>query len=146
VATGAETHRTYFLGLLAEALGREERIAEGLEVLAEALGFVSGTGTVFHAAELHRLQGEFLLRQEGADAEIACREAEACFRRALTIARGQQAKSLELRAVMSLTRLYQKQDRQNEAQPLLAETYGWFSEGFNTPDLREAKALLEQLA
>jgi serine/threonine protein kinase/predicted ATPase len=146
VATGAETHRTYFLGLLAEALGREGRIAEGLEVLAEALTFVSGTGTVFYAAELHRLQGEFLLSQEGTEAEIACREAEACFRRALTVARGQQAKSLELRAAMSLTRLYQKQDRQTEARPLLAETYGWFSEGFDTSDLREAKALLAELS
>ncbi len=103
-----------------------------------------GTGESFHGAELHRLRGEFLLRQEAA--EGACREAEACFRRALTIARRQQAKSLELRAAMSLTRLYQKQDRQAEARPMLAECYDWFTEGFDTRDLQDEKALLEQLS
>ena len=104
---------------------------------------MDGTGEGFHGAELHRLQGEFLLRQEATEA--ACREAEDCFRRALAIARRQQAKSLELRAAMSLTRLYQKQDRQAEARPMLAECYDWFTEGFDTPDLQEAKALLEQV-
>ena len=143
-ATGGETYRTYYLALLAEALGREGQIEEGLGVLAEALALMHGTGEAFHGAELHRLQGEFLLRQEAAEA--ACREAEACFRRALTIARRQQAKSLELRAAMSLTRLYQKQDRQAEARPMLAECYDWFTEGFDTPDLQEAKALLEQVS
>ena len=113
-------------------------------MLAEALALINSTGEGFHEAELHRLQGEFLLRQESA--EGACHEAEACFRRALTIARGQQARSLELRAAMSLTRLYQKQDRQAEARPMLAECYDWFTEGFDTPDLREAKALLEQVS
>jgi predicted ATPase len=141
VATGAETHRTYFLGLLAEALGRGGQIEEGLGVVAHALGMMHDTGTVFHGAELHRLQGEFLLQKDSS--EVACREAEACFRRALTIARRQQAKSLELRAAMSLTRLYQKQDRQAEAPPMLAECYDWFTEGFDTTDLRAAKALLE---
>jgi predicted ATPase len=143
VATGAETHRTYFLGLLAEALDRGGQIEEGLAVLTEALAQMHGTGTVFHGAELHRLQGEFLLRHE--TAEGACREAEACFQRALTIARQQKAKSLELRAVMSLTRLYQKTDRRAEAQPLLAECYNWFTEGFDTPDVQEAKVLLQQV-
>src|SRR5262249_14217665 len=95
-ATGAETHRTYFLGLLAEALGRGGQFEEGLDVLAEALALMHGKGTVFHGAELYRLQGEFLLRRE--PAETAYGEAEACFHRALTIARRQQAKSLELRA------------------------------------------------
>jgi predicted ATPase len=142
VATGAETHRTYFLGLLAEALGRGGRIEEGLDVLNEALTMMHGTGTVFHGAELHRLRGEFLLRRE-AD-EAAGHEAEACFRQALAIARQQQAKSLELRAAMSLTRLYQKQNRQAEVRPMLAECYDWFTEGFDTPDLQEAKALLEK--
>src|SRR5262249_56639673 len=75
VATGAETHRTYFLGLLAEALGRGGQIEEGLDVLAEALAMMHGTDTVFHGAELHRLRGEFLLRQRGT--EVACPEAEA---------------------------------------------------------------------
>jgi predicted ATPase len=143
-ATGGETQRTYFLALLAEALGRGGQIEEGLGVLAEALALMHSTGEGFHGAELHRLQGEFLLRQEAA--EVTYREAEACFRRALTIARRQQAKALELRTAMSLTRLYQKQDRQAEARPMLAECYDWFTEGFDTPDLQEAKALLEQVS
>jgi predicted ATPase len=90
---------------------------------------------------LYRLQGEFLLRQDAS--EFACREAEALFRRALSIARRQRAKSLELRAAMSLSRLCQKQGRAAEALPLLSECYGWFTEGFATKDLQEAKALLE---
>jgi predicted ATPase len=125
-------------------LGREGQTEEGLGVLAEAMALMHGTGEAFHGAELHRLRGEFLLRQE--TAEVACREAEACFRQAFTIARQQQAKSLELRAAMSLTRLYQKQDRQAEARSILAECYDWFSEGFDTLDLQEAKTLLEQIS
>src|SRR5262249_17255667 len=113
-------------------------------VLAEALAMMHDTGTIFHGAELQRLRGEFLLRQGAVEA--TCREAEGCFRRALAIARQQQAKSLELRAAMSLTRLYQKQDRQAEARPLLAECYDWFTEGFATPDLQEARALLERVS
>jgi predicted ATPase len=144
VATGAEGRHTYHLALLAEALGREGQIEEGIRVLDEAMGLMHSTGEGFHGAELHRLQGEFLLRQGAA--EVTCRETEACFRRALTIARRQQAKSLELRAAMSLTRLYQKQGRQAEARPMLAECYDWFTEGFDTPDLQEAKALLEQVS
>jgi predicted ATPase len=142
VATGAETHRTYFLGLLAESLAKAGQIEEGLGVLTEALSLMHGTGTLFHAAELHRLRGELLLRQE--PAEIRCHEAEACFRRALTVARRQRAKSLELRAAMSLSRLYRQQGRPAQARPLLAEAYGWFREGFDTPDLKEAKALLQE--
>src|SRR5262249_11956440 len=144
VATGSETYRTYYLALLAEALGREGQIEEGLGVLAEALALMHDTGEAFHGAELHRLRGEFLLRQESA--EGAEREAEACFRRALTLARRQQAKSLQLRATMSLTRLYQKQDCHSEARPMLSECYDRFTEGFDTPDLREAKALLSQVS
>src|SRR5262249_19121766 len=109
-----------------------------------ALALVHRTGEGFHGAELHRLRGEFLLRQGGA--EVTGREAEACFRQALTIARQQQAKSLELRAAMSLSRLHQQQGRPAEARPMLAECYGWFTEGFDTPDLQEARALLEQLS
>jgi predicted ATPase len=138
-ATGAETHRTYYLGLLAEALGRAGQIEEGLDVLARAQAMLHGTGSAFPAAELHRLQGEFLLRRE--PPEIA--EAEACFNQALEVARRQQAKSLELRSVMSLARLYQSQNRGAEAQPILAECYNWFTEGFDTPDLQEAKGLLD---
>ena len=94
-------------------------------MLAEALALMHCTGEGFHGAELHRLQGESLLRQEAA--AVACHEAEACFRRAFTLARKQQAKSLELRAAMSLTRLYQIQNRQAEARPMLAECYHWMS-------------------
>jgi predicted ATPase len=143
-AAGSETYRTYFLALLAEVLGKKGCIAEGLDVLAEALALMDDTAEGFHAAELHRLRGEFLLRQEAST--VAGHEAEACFRQALAIAQRQQAKSLELRAAMSLTRLYQKQDRQTEAHPMLAEIYGWFTEGFDTCDMQEAKALLEQLS
>ncbi|HWB13748.1 MAG TPA: protein kinase [Pirellulales bacterium] len=143
MATNGATHRTYHLALLADALARAGEIEEGLGVLAEALALMHDTGEGFHGAELHRLQGELLLRQEATEA--AWHEAEACFRRALTLARDQQAKSLELRAAVSLTRLYQKQNRASEARPVLAECYDWFTEGFDTPDLQEAKALLEQV-
>jgi predicted ATPase len=144
VATGAETHRTYFLGLLAEAFGRAGQIEEGLEVLTEALAMMDGTGTVFHGAELHRLQGEFLLRLRGTEETL--RQAEECFRRALALAHSQQAKSLELRAAMSLTRLYEKQNRLAEARPILAECFDWFTEGFESPDLQEANALLKGMS
>jgi predicted ATPase len=143
-ATGSATYRSYYLALLAEALGRAGQIAECLTVLAEALTTIHDTNEGFHRAELYRLQGEFLLKQE--TDEVVYRKAEACFRQALTIARQQQAKSLELRAAMSLTRLYQEQDRQGEARSLLAECYNWFTEGFDTPDLQEAKTLLEQIS
>jgi predicted ATPase len=144
IATGAETHRTYFLGLLAEALSRDGQIEEGLKIVAEAIAQMNGTGTVFHGAELHRLHGELLLQQGASDAGF--REAEACFHRALEIARRQLAKSLELRVVTSLARLYQKQGRSSEARPMLTHCYEWFTEGFDTPDFREAKALLEEIS
>jgi serine/threonine protein kinase/predicted ATPase len=144
LATGAETHRTYFLGLLAESLARGGQIEEALVVIAHALAMMQDTGTVFHGAELYRLQGEFLLRKNETDSARA--EAEACFHKAMVIARNQQAKSLELRGAMSLARLYQKQNRQADAGPILAACYGSFTEGFNTADLKDAKALLEQIS
>jgi predicted ATPase len=143
-ATNGEAHRTYHLAVLADALEKQGQIEEGLGALAEALALIQGTGEGFHGAELHRLHGELLLRQDAT--EIARREAEACFNRALTLARQQQAKSLELRAAMSLTRLYQAQNRPAEARPILAECYDWFTEGFDTPDLLEAKTILEQIS
>jgi predicted ATPase len=143
-ATGAGIYKTYFLALLAEALGREGQIEEGLGVVTEALAVMHDTGEALHGAELHRLQGELLLRQE--PAQVACREAEACFRQALGVARRQHARSLELRAAMSLTRLYQEQDRQAEVRPMLAGCYEWFTEGRDTADLLEARALLEQVS
>jgi predicted ATPase len=92
-------------------------------------------------AELYRLRGELLLQHAVAQPG----EAETCFRQALDIARRQQAKSLELRAAMSLCRLWQRQGKRDAARQLLAEVYGWFTEGFDTADLQEAKALLEEL-
>jgi predicted ATPase len=111
-------------------------------VLAEALAAVEHTGGRFHEAELHRLRGELLLQQSAA----SWGEAEAHMRHALDVARGQQAKSLELRAAMSLSRLWQQQGKQAEAQELLAPIYGWFTEGFDTADLQEAQALLGELS
>jgi predicted ATPase len=95
----------------------------------------------WYEAELHRIKGELLLRQAVPDVP----QAEACFQQALTVARRQQAKSYELRAAVSLSRLWQQQGQQAEACALLAPIYGWFTEGFDTPDLREAKVLLEAL-
>jgi predicted ATPase len=94
---------------------------------------------------LYRLQGELLLHRSAGPQERGS-ESEACFQQALAIARRQQAKSWELRAAMSLSRLWQQQGKQAEARALLAPIYGWFTEGFDTADLQEAKALLEELA
>ncbi|HKB38167.1 MAG TPA: hypothetical protein VKD72_17095, partial [Gemmataceae bacterium] len=141
-ATGAVSHRPYHLALLAEALGSEGRIEEGRTALAEALA--TATEERFWEAELHRLEGELLLQLAGADPSVWDR-AEACFHRSLELARRQGSKSLELRAVVSLSRLYQTQGRRAEAGHMLAETHGWFTEGFDTLDLQEAKALLDDL-
>ncbi|MBI3330144.1 MAG: hypothetical protein HYZ81_25980 [Nitrospinae bacterium] len=116
--------------------------------MAEALAAVHKTRARYCEAELYRLKGELLQQQTvGAGLKPApTEEAETCFRQALDVARRQGAKSLELRAAMSLSRLWQCQGRRDEARQLLAEVYGWFTEGFDTPDLQEAKALLEELA
>jgi len=140
-ATGAGLHRPYFLSLLAEAYEKVGQPEEELSVLGEALAIVENTGERYWEAELHRRKGELLLIQQGQKVV----EAEECFRKALDIARRQQAKSLELRAAMSLARLWQKQGKKEEAHKILAEIYGWFTEGFDTTDLKEAKALLEKL-
>jgi len=144
------------LGLLAEAYGCVGQTEAGLTVLADALAGVARTGERLWEAELYRLKGELLLQpgdqglESGvltADAGLQTRdaEAEACFRQALDIARRQQAKSLELRAAMSLSRLWQHQGKRAAAYELLAPVYGWFTEGFDTADLQEAKALLDEL-
>jgi predicted ATPase len=143
-ATGSDTYRTYYLALLAETLNNEGRTEEGLGALAEAHALARSTGERFHEAELHRLQGELLLSSVAGGA--APDGAEACFRQAVAVSRQQGARSLELRAAMSLTRLCQRQGRQAEARPLLAETYAWFTEGFDTRDLREARTLLEEVS
>jgi predicted ATPase len=139
--TGAEKGRTYFLALLAEGYRGTGEVQEGLRVLAEALEAAHNSGERYCEAELHRLTGELLLLQS-TDQHT---EAEARFHQALAIARRQQAKSLELRAAMSLGRLWQQQGKRMEAHALLAPIYGWFTEGFDTADLQEAKALLEDL-
>jgi len=171
-ATGAEVQVTHLLALLAEAYGKVGQAEEGLNVLSEALSLVHKTGECNCEADLYRLKGELVLpsgvrspasaeksrvgiTHHGvtiAEAGTVGRahpteedEAEECFLKAIDIARRQSAKSLELRAVMSLSRLWQRQGKKDEARKLLAEIYGWFTEGFDTKDLQEAKALLEEL-
>jgi predicted ATPase len=141
-ATGAEAGRPYFLALLAEAHGTLGKPEEGLTVLAEALVHVEHSGERYYEAEIHRLKGELLLQQSSDNAP----EVESCFHHALDIARNQQAKALELRAATSLARLWQQQGKRQEAHDLLAPVYYWFTEGFETADLKDAKALLDELA
>ena len=141
-AMKAFNHRPYSLCLLAEAYGKGGHAQEGLGAVTEALRMADVTGIGFYQPEMHRLKGELLLAHVPAEQA----NAEACFRQAIAIARRQSAKSLELRAVMSLSRLYQKQGKQAEARPLLAEIYGWFTEGLDSADLREAKALLQAVS
>ncbi|MBI3756512.1 MAG: AAA family ATPase [Deltaproteobacteria bacterium] len=142
-AMGAEQAVPYFLALLAEAYGKVGQAEEGLSTLSEALMLVNKTGARWYEAELYRLKGELLLAQEGLREKTE--EAEECFLRAIAVARKQEAKSLELRAVMSLGRLWQQQGKKDEACQMLAEIYNWFTEGFDTKDLQDAKALLEEL-
>ena len=130
-ATGAAVRLTYYLALLAEACGQTGQAAEGLALLAEALTLVDTTGERWWEAELYRLQGELLLHAE-CGVRNAESTAEECFQQALDIARRQHARSLELRAAMSLSRLWQRQGKRTEAYQLLAEIYDWFTEGFNT--------------
>ena len=134
---------TGYLAVLAEGYGRRGQPEVGLTVLSEALAAVDQSGVRFYEAELYRLKGEFLLVQAGTEHEV--QEAEACFQQALDIARQQRATSLQLRAMLSLSRSWQQQGQQAAARRMLAEIYGWFTEGFDTRDLQEAKALLEAL-
>ena len=142
VATGQELSRPFGLILLAEVVGRMGQVEEGLRLLAEALTALEASGRGDLVAEGYRLQGELCLYRAFADTQ----QAEGCFQQALAIARRQQAKSWELRAATSLARLWQQQCKQSEARDLLAPIYGWFTEGFDTADLQEAKALLAELA
>jgi predicted ATPase/class 3 adenylate cyclase len=156
-SAGAKRDRPYYLALLAEACAHGGQTTEGLEASAEALALLTTSGVRWWEAELHRLRGELLLQSGVQSPESSvvthhsglCRpdeaEAEACFQRALDLAHRQQAKSLELRTAMSLSRLWQRQGKRAEARALLAPIYGWFTEGFDTADLQEAKALLVEL-
>jgi predicted ATPase/DNA-binding winged helix-turn-helix (wHTH) protein len=138
-ATGARVYQPYVLALLAEVCGRSGRVRDGLSYVAEALTQVHTTRDDWWAAELYRLQGELQLQQTLA----VTAPAEASWCQALAVARRQQAKSLELRAALSLARLWQRQGKRAAAYELLAPIYGWFTEGFVTADLQEARILLE---
>jgi predicted ATPase len=149
--TGA--YRTYHVTLLAEAYQTLGEPAAGLAVLAEALAQAKKTEERFWEAEIYRLKGELLLKTEGAglsrsagagmpDAESP----EGCFLTAIEISRRQEGKSLELRATVSLARLWQQQGKKNQARGMLADIYGWFTEGFDTIDLQQANALLQELS
>ena len=141
-ATGLKLYRPYSLALLAEASGQAGQPEAGLTVLAEALTLVAATEERCWEAELYRLQGVLLLQLPPPDVS----QAEACFQQALDVARRQQAKALELRAALSLSRLWQHQGKRAAAHELLAPIYGWFTEGCDTADLQEAWGLLEELA
>jgi DNA-binding winged helix-turn-helix (wHTH) protein/predicted ATPase/class 3 adenylate cyclase len=150
-AMGGAIWRPYFLALLAEGYGQVGATDDGQQVLAEALAAVQQTGERVWEAELHRLKGELMLQARHQPPEpggslLHTAEAEACFHQALAVARRQQAKALELRAALSLARLWQQQGKRAEAHGLLAPIYGWFTEGFDTTDLLEAKALLDGIS
>jgi len=146
-AMGAGLGRPGNLAQLVEAHGKVGQVEEGLTVLAEALALVDKTGQRVREAGLYRLKGELTLKQSGVrgpESEVQ-KEAEACFHKAIAIARKQSAKSWELRASTSLACLWQEQGRKREAHEMLAEIYNWFTEGFDTKDLQEAKLLLDSL-
>ncbi len=140
-ATGAEIDRPYFLTLLAEACWETDRVDDGIGALTEALAAADEHENRAFEAEMHRLKGELLLKQTDSNAP----EAHSCFERAIELARKQSAKSFELRATMSLARLLDQQGKRDEALSMLAEIYNWFTEGFDTADLKDAKALLDEL-
>jgi predicted ATPase len=141
-STGAVMGSPFMLADLARAHGRAGQAQEGLALIAEAQEFMAKTGERDSHADLHCIRGELLLARTASDPT----EAEASFREALDVARGRSQKSAELRAATSLARLWQQQGRREEARDLLAPIYEWFTEGFDTQDLKDAKALLEELA
>jgi class 3 adenylate cyclase/predicted ATPase len=143
LATGAKLGLSWFLVLLAELYGMATRWEEGFQALSQALAHVEDTEERYYAAEVHRLRGELLLRQSGLRAAA---DAETCLRQALDVARRQAAKAWELRAATSLARLWCDQNRADEARALLTDVYNWFTEGFDTPDLQDARRLLDELA
>jgi len=139
--TGSALWEPYFLALLADVYAQEGQVEAGLATLTEALAAAQATGERWAEAELYRLRGSLLLRQPGTSQA----EVETWLQRALDVARRQKAKSLELRAAMSLSRLWHQQGKRQEAHDVLAGVYAWFTEGFDTADLQDAKALLEEL-
>jgi DNA-binding winged helix-turn-helix (wHTH) protein/predicted ATPase len=148
-ATGQEAGRLLYLALVAEQYGQAGQVETGLHVLTEALASLDHQEPRLWEPELYRVRGTLLLQTGGENPESGIvtsdAETETCFQQALTLARRQEAKSFELRAVMGLSRLWQQQDKRKDARALLVPIYGWFTEGFDTADLREAKALLDKL-
>lgn len=140
-AMGTEVHGPYAHTMLAEAYRKAGQVEEGLSALNEGLALVEKTGERYYEAELHRLKGELLLAQGADEAEV-----ERQYRKAIEVANQLSAKSLELRAVISLSRMWQKRGKREQARQMLEEIYGWFTEGFDTADLQEAKTVLEKLA
>lgn len=140
-ATGTELYRPWYLSMLADAYRQNGQITKGVEVLAEAITLNATQGERWCDAELYRFQGELFLQKSLSDTQ----KAEACFCQSLDIARRQEAKSWELRAATSLAKLWQRQGKCQEAYALLAPVYGWFTEGFDTADLKDAKSLLDEL-
>jgi predicted ATPase len=138
---GHKQYHPYYLALLAEAYGQAGQPEAGLTVLAEAATLIATAQERWWEPEVSRLQGALLLQRSLPDVG----QAEACFQQALDVARRQQAKSLELRAALSLAHLWPQQGKRTAARQLLVDLYHWFTEGFDTADLQEAKALLEAL-
>jgi len=130
------------LAVLAETCGKSRRVEEGLDLVAEGLATAEHTGLRLAEAELHRLKGELLAIKEPSNVA----EVERCLRTAIEVARRQGARLYELRATVSLARLLKQQGKTVEARPMLREIYNWFTEGFDTADLKDAKALLDQLS
>ena len=141
-ASGAGLYEPYFLGLQAEAHDRAGRAREACDLLTEALARADESKEGWFKAELHRLKGKALISLSARKQP----EAESCFRRAIDFARQRNARSWELRAVTSLARLWRDRGKRSDARDLLAPVYGWFTEGFETKDLKEAKLLLGELA
>jgi predicted ATPase len=137
----ANMRRSYYLALLADICGRASRLEAAQSAIGEAVAFVEESGERWWEADLFRLKGELLLARSTENRV----QAEACFHRALEIARQQSAKAFELRAATSLARLWAEGGERHQANDLLAPVYGWFTEGFETQDLKDAKALLDQL-
>jgi predicted ATPase len=164
-ATGGALRQPYWLALLAEAYGDVGNVEEALTVVAEALKVVDKTEECWWEAELYRLKGQLTLQKEARSWRLetslsspqvpsvtppvsngAAEEAEGYLLKAIEIASRQRAKSLELRAATSLSRLWQQQGKPRKAHELLSAIYGWFTEGFDTADLKQAKALLDELS
>ena len=145
---GAEISLTFFLASLVGAYEQVGQPEEGLAVVAETLERVEKTGERYCEAELYRLKGELTLQESKVESQrlLVEEEAEACFHKAIEIAQKQQAKSWELRAATSLARLWQGKGKREEARELLASVYNWFTEGFDTADLKDAKVLLTELS